>query len=182
RIASRYAKSLIDLAQEQDKLDRVLEDINSFEGAIKSRDLYLLMKSPIINGGKKLQIFNTIFEGKFDEMTLGFFRIVINKGREALLPEIAKEFVDQYKVIKHISTVKLTTAVPLGADALAKIKEKLLSSSATDDQVEIETKVDPNILGGFVIEFDDQLYNASVVHQMEKLKKEFSSNLYVKDF
>lgn len=182
RIASRYAKSLIDLAQEQGKLERVLEDINSLKEAVKNRDFYLLLKSPIINGTKKLQIFNTLFEGKFDEMTLGFARIAISKGREAVLPEIADEFIQQYKVIQHISTVTLTTAVPLGADALAKIKEKLLGSKVTDDKVEIETKVDPDIIGGFVIEFDDQLYDASVAHQMEKLKKEFSRNLYVKDF
>ncbi len=182
RIASRYAKSLLDLAQEQGKLERILEDINTLKESVKNRDLYLLFKSPIINGTKKLQIVDALFAGKFDEMTMGFARIVINKGREMHLPEIADEFIQQYKVLKHISTIKVTTATPLGDAALAKIKEQLLNSSATDQEVEIETKVDPSLIGGFVIEFDDQLYDASVVHQMDKLKKEFSKNLYVKDF
>ena len=182
RIASRYAKSLIDLAQEQGKLDRILEDINAFKKAVGNRDLYLLLKSPIINITKKQQILTAIFEGKFDEMTMAFMRIILGKAREAYLPEIADEFILQYKTINHISTIRLTTAAPLGEGVLANIKAKLLESANTEENVEIETKVDPNLLGGFVIEFDDKLYDASVSHRIEKLKKEFSKNLFVKDF
>lgn len=121
RIASRYAKSLIDLAVEQGKLERVLEDIKSFQRAADNREFYVLLKSPIINATKKQQIFNALFEGKFDKMTSAFIKIILNKGREAYLPEIADEFVNQYKEIKHISTVKLTTAVPLAAETISRI-------------------------------------------------------------
>ena len=182
RIASRYAKSLIDLALEQDKLERVLEDIKSFKKATTNREFYLLLKSPIINATKKQQIFNALFEGKFDQMTNAFIKIILAKGREAYLPEIADEFINQYKEIKHISTVKLTTAAPLGAETVSRIKQKLVASAETEAHVELITKVNPDILGGFLIEFDDKLYDASVTHKMELLRKEFSNNLFVKDF
>lgn len=181
RIASRYAKSLIDLAVEQDKLERILEDIKSFQKTADNREFYLLLKSPIINTTKKQQIFNAMFDGKFDEMTSAFMKIILNKGREAYLPEIADEFVNQYKAIKHISTVKLTTAVPLSEETVSKIKQRLVASSATEAHVELLTKVNPDIVGGFVIEFDDKLYDSSVTHKMELLRKEFSKNLFVKD-
>lgn len=182
RIASRYAKSLIDLASEEGKLDRVLEDIKTLKNAAANRDLYLLFKSPIINTAKKSQILETLFGDKFDKMTMGFIRIILGKAREAYLPEIANEFLLQYKSLQHISTIKVTTATQLSDDAVAKIKAKLLESAATEENVEIETAVNPDILGGMIIEFDDKRYDASVAHQLAKMKKEFSKNLFVKDF
>jgi len=181
RIASRYAKSLLDLAIEQNSVERVLEDINSFKKATENRDFYLLLKSPIINTTKKASIVKAIFGEQFDKMTLGFINIVLNKGRESYLPDIADQFIVQYKKHKHVSTVTVTTAAPLSEDALNKIKEQLLGSTSTDDNVELVTKVDEDIIGGFVIEFDDKLYDASVAHKLAKLKKEFSKNLFVKE-
>ena len=180
RVASRYAKSLIDLAQEQNKLDRILEDIQSFKAAVANRDFYLLLKSPIINGPKKIQIFKELFAGKFDKLTVAFLDIVTRKSRETYLPEITEEFIAQYKALQHISTVKLTTATKLNEAAIAKIKEKLVASDVTDLNVEIETAVNPDLLGGFVLEFDDKLYDASVAHKIKQLKKEFAKNTFVK--
>ncbi len=180
RIASRYAKSLIDLAIEQDKLEQSKEDISAFQKATENRDLYLLLKSPIINTSKKKQVLKALFDEHFGELSMSFFNIILNKKREALLPEIAEEFIRQYKAFKQISTVHLTTAAPLGAEVVSKIKQKLVSSSATQSNVEIITRVDPHLIGGFVIEIDDSLYDASVVHQLERLKKEFSKNEYIK--
>ena len=81
RISARYAKSLIDLAVEQNVLDQVVNDIQAFIGITKNRDFYLLLKSPIINTTKKLQIFKSIFEGKVNNITYSFFDIIIRKGR-----------------------------------------------------------------------------------------------------
>ena len=162
-------------------LERVLEDVKAFQKAAENRDFYLLLKSPIINASKKQQIFNALFEGQFDEITNAFVKIILAKGREAYLPEIADEFINQYKDIKHISTVKLTTAAPLGAETVSRIKQKLVASSVTDNHVELITKVDPEIIGGFVIEFDDKLYDSSVQHKMELLRKDFANNEFVKN-
>jgi F-type H+-transporting ATPase subunit delta len=179
RIASRYAKSLIDLAQERGKLERVLEDVQSFRQVAKNRDFALLLKSPVVKADTKERIFNQLFGGKYDEITLAFLRILLRKGREAHLIEIANEFDLQYKVIKHITTVKLTTAAKLSDEAVKAIHAKLLASTNTDQNVELTTEVDPNIIGGFVIEFGDRLYDASVAHKLEQMKKNFKGNLYI---
>ncbi|MEM9822015.1 MAG: ATP synthase F1 subunit delta [Bacteroidota bacterium] len=182
RVAPRYAKSLIDLAAEQNKLERVLEDIERFKEAAKNRDLYLLIKSPIINTTKKVQIFKQLFAEDFDELSMAFFNIILNKKRESFLIGIADEFIRQYRSLKEISTVKLVTATPIGESTLAGIKEKLLASTATGRHVEIVSSVDPSIIGGFVLEFDSQRYDASVAHKLETLKKEFTKNDFVKSF
>ena len=100
RIAARYAKSLIDLAVEQDKLERIKEDISAFLKATDNRDLYLMLKSPIINPSKKAQVLKALFAEDFDELSMAFFNIILNKNREALLPEIAEEFISQYKNVQ----------------------------------------------------------------------------------
>ncbi len=178
RIATRYAKSLVDLAIEQNKLDRIKEDVQAFEKATQQRDFQLLMKSPIVKGGKKWAIIQKIFDGKFDPMTMAFMKILVDKGREGYLPEIAKEFIALFKQKNQISSVKIITAKKLSDAALASIQEKLNGSSNTYKNIEIETAVQPDLIGGFVIEFDDKLYDSSVKHKLDLLKKEFKDNLY----
>jgi len=176
RIAARYAKSLLDLAQEQGKLDTIVGDIQAFDGATAQRDFSLLLKSPIVNPEKKGKILTEIFGGKFDELSMAFINIVLRKGRESYLPDIAKEFLVQYNALKKISRVKLTTATPTTEASLASIKAQLQGSSNTAANIEIETAVNPDLIGGFVIEFDDKLYDASVAHKLAELKKGFSGN------
>jgi len=179
RIASRYAKSLIDLAKEQGKLDRILEDVESFKEVSKNRDFLLMLKSPVVKADTKEKVFNQLFGGKYDEMTMAFLRILLRKGREAQLAEIANEYILQYKVINHISTVKLVTAAPLSEDAVKAIHAKILASGATEKTVELVTQVDPDLIGGFVIQFEDRLYDASVAHKLGIMKKNFKDNLYI---
>ena len=69
RIAYRYAKSLIDLAGEQGRVERVLEDVQAIEKALQNRDLYNLLKSPIVKHDKKQQIISLIFGDQFDELS-----------------------------------------------------------------------------------------------------------------
>ncbi len=175
RIASRYAKSLLDLAVEQKKLDRILKDVESLKEATDNQDFHLLLKSPIISKGKKADVFKALFAERFDEMSMRFIHLILNKGRESYIPDIAKEFIEQYRTMNSISIVKVTTATPLSETALEQIKTKLLASSETGKNVEIVTKVNPDILGGFVIEINDKLYDDSVAHKLEKLRKELIS-------
>ncbi len=178
RVAGRYAKSLIDLASERGNLQSVVGDIEHLNEAMKNRDLYLMLKSPIINSDKKESIMKIIFGDSFDETTMAFINICITKGREDILPEMAEEFLAINKKMKGISTVKVTTAIPLSKDALEAIRQKLIASSDTLKNVEIETVVNPELIGGYVLEFDDKLYDSSVAHKLESLRKEFKGNIY----
>ena len=178
RIASRYAKSLMDLGVEQKTLETIKGNMDTFNNAVENRDLYLMFKSPIINTTKKTAIVEELFGKTFDKTTMGFLNIILRKGREAYLPEIGKEFLAQYKKLKEVSAVTLTTAVPLKPEAVEKIKAELLKSSETGKNIEFTTEVNPDIIGGFVIQFKDKLYDASIAHKLELLKKEFSGNTY----
>ncbi|MBC7885706.1 MAG: ATP synthase F1 subunit delta, partial [Saprospiraceae bacterium] len=123
-----------------------------------------------------------IYEGKIGKTTLAFFEIILKKGREMYLPEIASDFISQFKSFNRISTVTVTSAAPLNSSSLNEIKSKLLSSGITMDQLDIITKVDPKLIGGFVIEVGDNSYDDSVIHKLNLIKKEFIGNQYVKTF
>ncbi len=178
RIASRYAKSLLDFAVEQNSVQEILGDMNTFKAMAENRDLQLLLKSPIVNAVTKQKVFTALFGDKLSKTTNSFFEIILRKGRESYLGSIADSFIALYKQSRGISDVTLTTATPLSEEVLARIKGELLKSTATDKEVEIKTEVDPAILGGYIIEIGDRLYDDSVAHKLEELKKNFVGNDY----
>ena len=168
KIASRYAKSILDMAIEKGSLEEVLSDMQAFSKMTESRDFHLLLTSPIINATKKMAIFRDIFKGKANEITSSFFNIVISKGREMYLPQIAAEFISQYKEMKGITSVKITTAEKMSEANLKSIKDKLLSSAVTAKSLEVTTAIDPKIIGGYIIEIGDNLFDASVSHKLQE--------------
>jgi F-type H+-transporting ATPase subunit delta len=117
-----------------------------------------------------------------DPLTMAYLTLLVNKNREGYLPEIAAEFAVQYKAMQGITSVKVTTAAPLSDAVLADLKARLLASGVTNPHLDIETKVDAELVGGFVLEFDNKRYDASVANKLAELKSEFTKNLYVREF
>jgi F-type H+-transporting ATPase subunit delta len=182
RIATRYAKSLIELAVEQGKLAQVSTDVQALASAATNRDLRLMLKSPIISADRKNAALNALFGKQMDGLTMAYLTLLVNKGREGYLPEIAAEFVSQYKTLQKITTVRVISAAPLSENVLADLKSRLLKSGITNPNLEIESSIDPDLIGGFVLEFDNKRYDASVANKLAELKSEFNKNLYIKEY
>ncbi|MEL7377513.1 MAG: ATP synthase F1 subunit delta, partial [Bacteroidota bacterium] len=128
RVAGRYAKSLIDLAIERNQLEEVNKDMETLRELVKVRDFALLLKSPVVPPSKKKSILDTVLEGRVGEMMMGFVRILVNKGREKDLIDISDAFSDQYRAIKNISAVKVTSAKPVDATILQQIERQLVAA------------------------------------------------------
>ena len=181
RIASRYAKSLLDLADEKGVLEDVNKDMLMFSGlASENRDLVLMLKSPVVAHDKKLAVLNKVFTGKVNELTLAIFQILTKKHREAYLPAIATEFHHQYNVRKGIEEATVTTTFALDA-ALRKEFEGIVAK-ISGKKVELTEKVDENIIGGFVLKIGDRQIDDSLSSKLSALKLKFSQNPYVKEF
>lgn len=170
KIANRYAKSLIDLSVEKKVLDEVVSDIKGFQELAGNRDFMLFLRSPIIHSDKKISVFEELFGGKVHPELMDFFRLVVRKGRENILPEILEVVEDKYNKIKGVTKVYLTSAVALSDSDFDKISEKLKKTSLATDQVEFIKKVDPAHIGGFIIEIGDNRYDASIAGKMNKLR------------
>ncbi len=167
--ASRYSRALLDLCVEQGKVDSVLGDMKFFQEVSEgSKDFDLLIHSPVVRSDKKILIFEKIFD-QFEDLTMAFIRLLTNKGREGLLPEIALTFDLHVKEHKGIVPVTLTTAQPLDDDTKDLIMNKI--SNLIDGRPEVTEKIDEELIGGFVVRMGDTQIDASIESQLYNLKQ-----------
>jgi F-type H+-transporting ATPase subunit delta len=182
RVASRYVKSLLDLAVTQGELEKVHADMKLFSDvADKSRDLGLMLKSPLIRHDKKRAILEAIFKGKVTPLTMAFIDIITKKNREPLLVEVADEFHNAYNRYKGIGKASVTTTVPMDAKTRSQF-ETIVRKLADRKDVELDEKVDKDLIGGFILNVEDKQIDASIRNSLKKLKLKFSENPYIKEF
>lgn len=179
RLASRYAKSLVDLAVEQQQLDAVYADIKVLQSICQSNnDFVAMLKSPIISSDKKEKIVIAVTSDKIGKLTAAFLTLLINKSREYSLPEIVKAFIDQYNKINDIHPVKLTTAVPVTDQVKNAILDKIRSTTNMQ-KIELETVVKDELIGGFTLEVGDSFVDASILRDLNDVKKQFLNNDFI---
>ena len=181
RATLRYAKSLFGLALEQNTLEQCREDMQFIaDTCANSRDLSLLLKSPIIKTDQKIAIFQAIFYDKLSQISVSFVNIITSKRREPLLEGIANSFITLYKAHKNIETATVSTAFELDDSLRFEVLDYIKSQGKQD--VELSEIVDKNLIGGAVIRMGNRQLDVSVAKAIKDLRKSFSNNLYIKDF
>ncbi|WP_187262168.1 ATP synthase F1 subunit delta [Pontibacter beigongshangensis] len=178
RVASRYAKSLIELAAEKNVLEQVQADLQLFSQVLsQNRDFKLLLQNPIIQSDKKLVILNSVFGKKVNPLTLSFFEIITRKRREPILEAVAVEFENQYNILKEIQPATVTSATKLTPALREQIIMQL--TVQTGKSIQLIEKVDSSLIGGFVLRVGDKQYDSSVRHSLNKLRNNFKDNPYI---
>ena len=181
RVNIRYAQSVFDLARERDEVEIVRGNMKLVAAVCSENpEMVAMLKSPIINSDKKTTIFHELFLPEMDKLTMGFIEIVIRKKREQHLHHIALKFEDLYLEYKNIRKARVISALPLTEDLRKEIK-KLLEEE-TKGGIVMEEEVKPDIIGGLIISLGDQLFDDSIHHKLEKLRKEFNTNKYIRTF
>lgn len=179
RLATRYAKSLIELAIERGQLEQVYADMLWLQNTAKiNRDFLNLLKSPVITGDKKIKILGALAADRFSPITVVFNALLVRKGRESNLPEIAGAFISQYKAHKKIYTMKLTTATPI-SDEVKNALIAQVKKSGGYENIELDERIDPKILGGFVLQVGDKLVDASIAYDLKAIAKQFENNDFI---
>lgn len=179
RLAIRYAKSLIDLAKEKDQLSEVFNDMKFLQGICKSnRDFVALLKSPIIQEDKKNRIIESIITSRVSTLSSLFIKLLGSKNRQSNLPEIVDSYIVQYNELKGIHKVKITTATPLSEQMQNDFINKIKSANDISN-IELETAVDEKLVGGFVLEMEGKLVDASILRDLKDVKKQFQNNDYL---
>ena len=178
RVAARYAKSLLDLGKEMGTLETVKQDMDLLGKTVaENRDLRLLLRNPIVKHDKKLAILTAIFQGKVSDVTMQFFTILTQKNRESALESMGTEFQAQYNVMQGIQTAQVTSATPL-TPALRDELEQLVIKQTGLTEVKLTEKVDPSLIGGFVLRVGDQQIDDSVRTSLRKLRTSLQENSY----
>jgi F-type H+-transporting ATPase subunit delta len=182
RVASRYVKSLLGLAVEQGVLEAVHRDMQFFDRVCHSnRDFVLMLNSPIIRHEKKKEILNKLFSGNVHALTMSIINILTKKNREPLLPVIATEFHNAYNVYKGIVRASIISTVPID-DKLRGELEVIVKKLSNTKLVELEEKVDKNLIGGFILNVGDRQIDASIKNKLKNLKNKFGENPFIKQF
>jgi F-type H+-transporting ATPase subunit delta len=179
RLAFRYAKSLIDLAIEKNLQEAIYKDMQFLQSVCRSsREFVVLLKSPVIPGDKKDKVIEAIGGDHMSAVTLAFCRLLVHKKRESFLPEIVTAFIQQYKDYKGIHSIRLLTAAPISKGLKQEIVEKVRSEKGMEN-IELDTAVKEELIGGFILEIGDQMVDASIAFGLNNVRKQFRNNEFV---
>ncbi|QHV97432.1 MULTISPECIES: ATP synthase F1 subunit delta [Spirosoma] len=172
-VASRYAKSLLDLAQEQGITETLYKDMRLFKQTVdQSRPLLLMLKNPIVRSEKKSAVLKAAFEKRLNPVTMSFLQIITKKNREPIMDAIAEAFITQYDKLKGVERATVITTVPL-TDALREKFKAIVLKTTGGKLVELEEKIDQKLIGGYVLRVGDQQIDGSIRNQLNELRLQF---------
>lgn len=178
KVAYRYAKSLLEVAQEKKILAGVYKDMLLVSDVIsKNLDLAEYISSPVVKTLGKIDISKKIFEKKITQLSLDFIILIIDNRREHAFGQIIKRFIQLYDEVRGIEVAKVTSAVELDKKIITSIRKHV--AKLTGKEVELETEIKESIIGGYILTVGDYQYDASVKRNISKLRIEFNENLYI---
>ncbi|MCQ2263795.1 MAG: ATP synthase F1 subunit delta [Bacteroidales bacterium] len=181
KLSGRYAAALYDFAVEQHCEDAVFQDMQLLTSVFnENRELRVIIESPIMPAEKKEAIFKALFEGKVNPISLQFLLLILKNRREPALTDIFDNYIQCYYRSHNIKIATVTTAVEMNDQLIGEIK-KLLEEQ-THSTIILNQVVNPKIIGGVVLHVDDFLFDASILGRINKLRAEFSHNLYQTNF
>ena len=170
KISVRYARALFQSALEKKILDNVYQDMIFISEICKIAETKEFLNSPIIVPSKKEAIFHKMLGDNVEKITLSTIDLIVKNGRESFIPAIARVFIHETKKFKGITESVLTTAVKVDD----KVKKQMIDliSDGFKTKVELKEIIDPEIVGGFILQVDDNLIDASIRNKLRKIKKE----------
>jgi F-type H+-transporting ATPase subunit delta len=181
RVASRYAKSLLTLAEERKELDVVEHDVATVLRTIQaSEELARLLASPVLKPDQKQRVLDAVFKSHLGSMMMEFITILVRKGRVGMLSAIAEACTAMLRRMKGIQSAEVVTAVPLDGGAKDRLMAEL--KRMHDGDVELKETVNPDLIGGFVLRVEDRMLDASVRTNLERLRRQLTEHDYDPEF
>ena len=177
-VARRYALALYQEAQENGVADRIDEDMDALRETLDgSPDLISLLRSPVVPRPKKEAVLGRLFDGKVDDLTMRFIKLLVEKTREELLPVV----VAAYSALKDerlgVVEAHVRTAKPLGFDEAESLRKALEANSGK--KVRMKMDVEPSLVGGLVVRMGAKVFDRSVRHQLQVLSAQFQERTFL---
>jgi F-type H+-transporting ATPase subunit delta len=169
-IAEVYARSLFEVATEQDKVETIREQLAQFADALAgNRDLAIFFFSPYFSVQEKKAGLTRAVEGA-EPIFENFLEALIERHRMPTIYRIRTQFDVLYDKSNQKLPVTVTTAVPLDDELVASLGRRI--GEQTGNEIEVATKVDPEILGGIVLRVGNFVMDASIRTRLEQLRRE----------
>ena len=175
-ITVRYAKALFLKATEEEVLDDVIRDLRFIQQAFnENSDLVDAISHPVTLTSKKKNIIRALFEDKIQPVSLNFLLLILKNHREYYFNDIFRNVIDLYNESRGIKSVELTTAVKIGEQERKDI-EQFVRKTFKAKEISFVEKVNPELIGGFIIQIEDQLLDSSVRRQLIKIRHDLMNN------
>ncbi len=179
KIPVRYGKALFLLGKEKGILEELYREIQMLAEFFQNTPAVApYLKSPLIKMQTKKDLFSKHLKDALSDVTLRFIDLVISNKRERYFPDIFRNFIQFYKADAGIKTLVLTTAVEM--DDAMKRMVSLSFDKKNNVRHELVTRVKPSLIGGFMLQADDMLYDASIATELKRLKKELTGQVLEK--
>ncbi|MBQ7281088.1 MAG: ATP synthase F1 subunit delta [Bacteroidales bacterium] len=177
RISKNYAKALFLLATEMGQQAEVANDMRLVHEVFsENHQLHVIFGNPVIKQGKKVAIIEDLFSSRITKLTDTFIHFVVRKNRAVNMRGISEMYIDMDRESRGVVLVEMATSYAVDADVLTTVGEMV--AHVTGKDVEVQSNVDPSIIGGFVVKFDNNMYDARIRTQLDSLRKYFSENEY----
>jgi F-type H+-transporting ATPase subunit delta len=168
-----YARALFEAAQDKDRLAQVREELDDLVRAIDEvPELAAILDNPETESRVKADVLERVLGGA-DELVRNFVRLVAEKGRAGELRDIAREFEVLVAAEERILDVELTTATELSDDEFGRILGRI--EQASGHKVQASRAVDPDLIGGIVLQAGSMRLDASVRGRLERLRQQLST-------
>ncbi|CAM6106265.1 unnamed protein product [Calypogeia fissa] len=175
--AGGYATALAELAQSTDELEAIHKDIESFGDVLKNPEIYEFLVSPVVLDEKKKSILkNLADDAKFNQFTLNFFNVLVDKKRFGLINDVVKEFSTIYFELTDTQLATVASAVKIEKAQLALIAKKIQTLSGAKN-VRIKNVIDPSLIAGFIVKYGKDgscFVDMSVKGQLDRLAQQFA--------
>jgi F-type H+-transporting ATPase subunit delta len=168
RAALRYAKAMLSYAQESKAAVAVANDMYSLISLLQdNNEVQTMLENPILPVAEKEAVLKELFSQASPE-TFKLFSLLAAKNRLATLAVTGEQYVRLYAQTQGEVTAIVTTAIGLTPSLKQAVLEK--AKGLTKENVQLENKIDPGIIGGFILKIGDLQYDASVSHQLKSIK------------
>jgi F-type H+-transporting ATPase subunit delta len=168
-IARVYARSLFEVAKEQDKLDVVREQLGEVADAVSAdRELQIFFFSPYFSTEEKEDGLRKVIDGA-EPAVLNFLELLVEKHRMPALFRIRRVYDELWEHENKLLPVEITSAVELDEEIAQRIGEQI--GKQTGQHVELTKTVDPDIIGGLVLRVGNSILDASIRNRLETLRK-----------
>jgi F-type H+-transporting ATPase subunit delta len=167
-LARVYARSLFEVAREEGKLDLLREQLGQFADAVKgNRDLELFFFSPYFSTKEKQEALEKVLDGA-DDRLINFLNLLIENHRMPVIFRIRREYDRLWEQEKRLLPVVLTSAVELDEQTIKDLSERI--GERTGRTVTLTKRVEPDILGGIVLQVGNSILDASIRNRLEQLR------------
>jgi len=162
RITEIYSRTLFELALEQQTVETVKNDMDVLDDLAKTGEQFLgVMVSPFFSSEQKLTLMLKVFSGRLNDLTVNFLAAAIHHNRMVLLPQIITEYIGLYKKHHNYLDIQITVSQPMVQDKIQAL-ETLLSEIIASNKIILKILVDPLIMGGIIIRYNDMIIDNSV--------------------